>query len=71
MEPDDARLYRLDEDGLPLRSFWNRQGQTVVGGAFFPEERFARMNRRTPEYVRAHLRQWQDLLAHAAPPSER
>jgi hypothetical protein len=33
---DGERLYELEKDGLPLRSFWSREKQTVVGGAFFP-----------------------------------
>jgi hypothetical protein len=71
LEPDDARLYEPDEDGLPLRSFWSRAGQTVVGGAFLPVERHEAMNRKTPEYVRQHLRQWQNLLDRAGEHSAR
>jgi hypothetical protein len=29
------------------------------------------MNRKTPEYVRQYLRQWQNLLDRADPPSGR
>ena len=60
-----------DQDGLPLRSFWSRAGQTVVNGAFLPPERHTRMNRKTPDYVREHLRQWQNLLDRADPRSAR
>jgi hypothetical protein len=62
LEEDAERLYLLDEDGLPLRSFWSRESQTVVNGSFFPKDRHEWMNRKTPEYVRQHLRQWQNLL---------
>jgi hypothetical protein len=69
LERDDERLYELEKDGLPLRSFWSRDGQTVANGAFFPSDRYLSMNRKTPEYVRQYLRQWQTLTGRAAPPS--
>lgn len=71
LERDDARLYELEKDGLPLRSFWSRDKQTVVNGSFIPEDRHAAMNRKTPEYVRQYLRQWQNLTGRDAPPSGR
>jgi len=71
LEPDADRLYELEKDGLPLRSFWSRDKQTVVNGSFFPSDRHEAMNRKTPEYVRQYLRQWQNLLDRAAPPSRR
>ena len=71
LEPDADRVYLLEKDGLPLRSFWSRDGQVVQGGAFFPEDRHTRMNRKTPDYVREHLRQWKRLLQPDATPSGR
>jgi hypothetical protein len=71
LEADADRLYELEKDGLPLRSFWSRDKQTVVGGAFLSEDRHQAMNRKTPEYVRQYLRQWQKLTGRDAPPSER
>jgi hypothetical protein len=71
LEPDAERLYEPDKDGLPLRSFWSREKQTVVNGSFFPRDRHEMMNRKTPRYVRQYLRQWQNLLDRAAPPSRR
>lgn len=71
LEADADRLHLLDQDGLALRSFWSQAGQRVTNGAFFPPDRYALMNRKTPEYVRQYLRQWQSLLDHAAPPSKR
>ncbi|MBK9776487.1 MAG: cytochrome C [bacterium] len=62
LEPAADRIYELERDGLPLRSWWDQAGQRVVNGAFFTRERYDLMNRRTPEYVREHLRQWQNLL---------
>jgi hypothetical protein len=69
LEDDADRLYLLEKDGLPLRSFWSPAGQRVENGAFFPRERYVQMNRRTPEYVREYLRQWQNLLQRVAPSS--
>jgi len=71
LEPEAERLYELEKDGLPLRSFWSRDQQTVINGSFLPEDRHEAMNRKTPEYVRQHLRQWQRLLDRAAPRSGR
>ncbi len=71
LEADQERLYELEKDGLPLRSFWSREGQVVVNGSFLPEARHQRMNRKTSEYVRQHLRQWQNLLDRAERPSAR
>jgi len=69
LEEDAERLYELEKDGLPLRSFWSREGQIVLNGSFFPEDRHDAMNRKTPEYVRQYLRQWQSLVDHADPRS--
>jgi hypothetical protein len=71
LEADADRLYELEKDGLPLRSFWSRDQQTVVGGSFLPKDRHEAMNRKTPEYVRQYLRQWQKLTGRDAPPSGR
>ncbi len=62
LEPAGDRVWRPDEDGLPFRSFWDRHGQKLRRGTLFPPERFARMNRKSPEYVREHLKQWQAIL---------
>lgn len=69
LEEDRDRIYLLERDGLPIRSWWDQAGQRVGNGAFFTRERYELMNRRTPEYVRQHLRQWQDLSQTAAPSS--
>jgi hypothetical protein len=71
LEADADRLYLLEKDGLPLRSFWSREGQTVTNGSFLPEDRHRRMNLKTPAYVRGHLSQWQTLLGPDGPPSKR
>jgi hypothetical protein len=71
LENDADRLYLLEKDGLPLRSFWSRAAQTVSNGSFLPERHYALMNRKTPEYVRQHLRQWKNLLEPADRSSRR
>jgi hypothetical protein len=71
LEPDAERIYRLELDGLSLRSYWNREGQSLVNGTFMPADRHQRMNTKTQEYAREHIRRWQNLLDHAAPSSER
>ena len=71
LEGDDDRLHLLEKDGLALRSFWSQAGQRVVNGSFFPKDRHTLMNRKTPEFVRQYLKQWQNLLDHEDPPSKR
>ena len=71
LEPDAERLYLLEKDGLTLRSYWNRDGQRVDNGSFLPLARHELMNRKTPEFARQELKQWQRLLEHAAPRSRR
>jgi hypothetical protein len=71
LEADEERHYLLEKDGLPLRSFWSQQGQTVVNGSFLSREEHDRMNRKTPEYVRQYLKQWKNLLDRADRPSAR
>jgi hypothetical protein len=65
LEADEDRHYLLEKDGLPLRSFWSQDGQTVVNGSFLSREAHERMNRKTPDYVRQHLKQWKNLLDRA------
>lgn len=62
LEKDEERIYYIEEDGLGLRSFWNRQGQQVKNGAFFPAERFERMARKGGAYTRAYVEKWKNLV---------
>lgn len=71
LEPDADRLYLLELDGLPLRSYWSREGQRVVNGSFLPADRYQRMNRKTPEYARKVVERWKIMLDRAAPRSGR
>ena len=46
LEPPADRIYDLERDGLPLRSWWDQDWPDgVVGGAFFTQERYDLMNR--------------------------
>jgi hypothetical protein len=69
LEPAADRIYLLDKDGLALPSYWSREQQRVVNGSFMPRDRHEKMNTKTPEYIRQVIKQWQNLLNHAAPPS--
>lgn len=71
LEEEAERLYDLGRDGLPLLSWWNRDGQRVVGGEFLPKDRFENMNRKSPEYARLVVKRWQTFLEHGAPRSGR
>jgi hypothetical protein len=62
LEADEDRHYLLEKDGLALRSFFAQEGQRVVNGSFLDRERHDRMNVKTPEYARQHVRQWQRLV---------
>jgi len=71
LESAQQRIFDLRADGLPLVSWWDQTGQQVVNGSFLSRERFVEMNTRTPEYVRQHLRRWQNLLNPDADSSSR
>lgn len=71
LEPEADRIYFLEKDGLMLRSFWAQEGQRIVNGGFFSRDRFDRMNRNTPQYIREHLRQWKRILGRDDPRSAR
>lgn len=69
LEPAADRIYLLEKDGLALPSYWSREQQSVVNGSFMPRDRHEKMNTKTPESIRQVIKQWQNLLNHAAPPS--
>jgi len=62
MEDPRDRIYRLREDGMTLESFWDRNGQRVVNGAFLPAESYRRLSARGPEYQRGYLEKWRNLV---------
>lgn len=71
LEEAPERLYDLERDGLPLRSWWDRAGQRMARGSFLPPDRFQRMSRRSPEYARLLVERWQTFLEPDAPRSGR
>jgi len=71
MEAPEQRIYQLQEDGLPLGSFWQRDGQQVVNGSFLEEDRVRALNRPSPEYTRKSLEKWQRLLKNVESSSGR
>lgn len=63
----ETRIYRPEQDGLTLGSFWEQEGQDVVNGSFYPHQRFDNMSRRSPEFVKAYVQKWKNLTESVAP----
>ncbi len=61
LEKAEDRIYLPDVDGLGLASFWDRQGQVMSNGEFFPAERFERMAK-SPAYLKGVVEKWRNLL---------
>ncbi len=55
LEREVDRVLEPDKDGLPFKSFYNGKGFTLAGGRFVTEEEMARINGKTPEYVKKYL----------------
>jgi len=64
LEPVEQRIYRPGEDGLQIESFWDRSGQEVLDGAFYPADRVRALAQKTPEYTRNYVKKWQQFLKH-------
>lgn len=64
MEPPGERIYQLQADGMTLPSFWDRSGQKVTNGDFFPVSRNLQLKKKSPAYQRAYLEKWQNLIKH-------
>gem|GEM_PF-366555 len=62
LEPEAARIYQLEKDGMGLPSFWSQSGQKVVNGSFVPISRHIRMNRKGARYSRAHTEKWKKII---------
>lgn len=62
LEKEQDRVYFLERDGLPLTSFWNREGQVVGNGSFLSPERFSAMTIKSPEFTRAYVEKWKKLV---------
>jgi hypothetical protein len=61
LEPEDAGIFRLKEDGLGLASFWDRRGQVVINGTFIERDRYLRMTEKSSSYQKAYVKKWQIL----------
>jgi hypothetical protein len=64
LERPEERIYELGKDGMTLSSFWNRNGQKVVNGGFFPADRFRAMTSKSPSYRKAYVEKWKTLVNH-------
>lgn len=71
LEPERTRIYQVREEGLTLRSFWDRDGQRVVNGSFLQPERVRKLAERTPEYAREYVRKWQTVTGQDGRSSRR
>ena len=69
LERREDRIYRLREDGMTLDSFWDAKGQRVADGAFYPEERYLEMSRKSASYRRGYLEKWRNLVNRVEPSS--
>nr|WP_279342351.1 selenite/tellurite reduction operon b-type cytochrome iron-sulfur cluster-binding subunit ExtO [Geotalea sp. SG265] len=61
MEGKEDRIYRLQEDGMRLPSFWDRSGQEVTNGAFLSPARYRAVTGRSAAYQRAYVEKWKSL----------
>jgi hypothetical protein len=64
LERPEERIYDLTRDGMTLSSFWDRNGQKVVNGEFFPAGRFRAMNSKNPAYQKGYVEKWKPLVDH-------
>ncbi len=69
LEKPEERIYLPDLDGLALPSFWNREGQQVGNGDFFPEERFESLSR-SPAYLKGAVEKWKNLIKNVGASSK-
>ena len=69
LEPAGEEIYLLRRDGLPLDSFWQRQGQRVTNGSFLPEERYRRMATGSRDYQRGEVEKWRAFINRVEPSS--
>lgn len=62
LEKEEDRIYRLQLDGMTLRSFWDQAGQEVFNGSFMELSRFEEMSSKSPAYTRAYVEKWKSLV---------
>ncbi|ACM19704.1 menaquinol oxidoreductase complex Cbc6, cytochrome c subunit, putative, 10 heme-binding sites [Geotalea daltonii FRC-32] len=61
MEGKEDRIYRLQDDGMKLPSFWDRTGQKVMNGDFLSPARYRAMTEKNAAYQRAYVEKWKKL----------
>lgn len=66
LQPLEQRKYRIDLDGLQLDSFWRSEGQMIVNGGFYPQQRFDAMSQKTLQYSQKYVEKWQKFLKQDA-----
>ncbi len=62
LEDPEDRIYRIDQDGLGLSSFWDQQGQTISNGSFVSESQFLQINNKDAAYTKAYVKRWKKIL---------
>jgi hypothetical protein len=62
LEKEKDRIYRLEKDGMTLVSFWDQRGQDVSNGSFMPRDRFEKMASKGPEFKKAYVKKWKNLI---------
>ena len=70
LEAEEDRIYQLEKDGLDLESFWVQEGQEMANGHFLSRERFEAMSRKSPDYTRAYVEKWKNLVNRVETSSE-
>gem|GEM_PF-108050 len=66
LEKEEDRMYRLQKNGMTLASFWSQKGQTVGNGSFMTSSRFKKMTSKPPEFKRAYINKWSQLIKAVA-----
>lgn len=62
LEKAENRIYSLQADGMGMDSFWDRAGQELANGRFFPRERFEKMAEKKPAYQKAYVERWKEFV---------
>ncbi|MFK5927407.1 MAG: selenite/tellurite reduction operon b-type cytochrome iron-sulfur cluster-binding subunit ExtO [Desulfuromusa sp.] len=64
LEPDEDKIYYLEKDGIPLKSFWNQEGQIIKNGTFLTAQEFQSLAKKTPQFTKAYVKKWENLINH-------
>jgi hypothetical protein len=71
LERREERIYCLDQDLLPLGSFWDSTGQRLVNGTFMPAKRYEALAARSPAYLKGYVEKWKRLVNRVGASSAR